>query len=394
MKKKILSLILALFTSFTCALVACNSPEEKVEDTTTNAVEEVKPLYTFEEGLFNVRMAMWFGDIQLNKDPKYVFKGEKSIKLSPTNQLATPYMYLPLQSNLLGFSYTEILKIKSYKLAVYAEENVTIGLGLYFDKRADYRGPEQKYTLGAGWNEITYYPQYAIMDMQYTVTDCKGLYIMFYEQEVMPVVYLDDVNIVLSETTLSPEKLMVLKRTDTYFEICDFENAYQHLMTITQAGQAKAPSVGIVDAKDYGITAPSGSRVLRVELFDKEGATNSCSWTKWGFVPALIEEINFGQFKGHLDEYVLKFETYRDFELTGAVYENLVEINAYYNGYGVQDWAGATIIEKGAWQTDAIPLSTFANFVDSQYSFWLSFIERGGSGSRVYYFDNFRIEKV
>lgn len=394
MKKKFLSLALAAITACACMFTSCDTNEEMSSSDTTVATEEVKPLYTFEEGLFNVRMPFYFGRIDLNKDKEYVYAGEKSIKLSPGTDMSNPYMYLPLESNLLGFSYTDILKIKSYKFAVYAEENVSIGVGLYFDKKADYRGPEQSFTLSAGWNEITYTPQYSIMDMQYTVTDCKGLYLMFYDQEEMPTVYLDDVKIVLSETAISPEKLTILKRTDTYFEICDFENAYQHLMVTTQVGQAKAPSIGIVKAADYNLKAPSGNKVLRVELFDKEGSTNSYSWVKWGFVPALIEEINLGQFKGHLDEYVLKFETYRDFELTGATLENLIEINAYYNGYGSMDWNGATIVEKGVWQTDLIPLSNLKNFIDNQYGFQFALIERGGVGSRVYYFDNFRIEKI
>ena len=397
MKKKFLSLALAAISLCTCMFTACNNEEDSSSGANSNvtAKEEVKDLYTFEEGVFNVRMPIQFGVMDLNKDKQYVYSGEQSLKISPGNYMSNPYMYLPLESNLLGFSYTSnILKIKNYKFAVYAEENVTIGVGLYFDRAANYRGPEQNFTLSKGWNELTYTPQYSIMGMQYTVTDCKGMYLMFYNQEEMPTVYLDDVKIVLSDTTLSPEKLTTLKRTDTYFEICDFENAYQHLMTNVQVGRAKAPNLSIVKAADYNITAPSGNKVLRVELFDKEEATGSFSWVKWGFVPALIKEVNFAQFKGHLDEYALRFETYRDFELTGATYENLIEINAYYNGYGAMDWGGATIVEKGVWQTDSIPLSTFANFIDSQYNFQFSFIERGGTGSRVYYFDNFRIEKI
>ncbi|MBQ9481293.1 MAG: hypothetical protein IJU84_03940 [Clostridia bacterium] len=379
--------------------VSCsdNAAIEKKDDhlsETEQKTETTAVLYDFEAGLFNVRMPIYFGTITLNRNTEYVRSGEKSMKLCPGNGMADPYMYLPLESTLLGFSYTDIMKIYGYRLSIYSESVCEINLGLYFDKMANTRSPEQKFALNAGWNEIEYIPQYAVVELQYDVTMCKGIYIMFKTQETMPTIYVDDVKIILSDVSVSPEKLLILKRTETSFEVCDFENAYQHLMikptNYNSAGIL--PAVSVVRAADCGLTAPSGEKVLKVELFDHD--TTSFSWTKVEFVPALIEEINFKQFVGHLDEYVLKFDTYRDFELVGSTYENLVEINAYYNGYGAMDWAGTTLTEQGVWQETAISLTSLENFINSQYSFQLGFMERRGNGSRVYYFDNFRIEKV
>lgn len=355
--------------------------------------EQTAMLYSFEPGLFNVRMPIMFGTITLNRDKKYVRSGEKSMKLCPGKYMQDPYMYLPLESTLLGFSYTDIMKIYAYRFSVYTEEVCDINVGLYFDKMANARSPEQKFVLSKGWNDIEYIPQYAVMNLQYDVTLCKGMYIMFKTQDEMPIVYVDDVQLVFSDVAMSPENLLILKRTETSFEICDFENAYQHLMFNSYVyGTALAPSISIVKAADYGLTAPSGNKVLRVELTDH--TTPSYSWAKFKMVPALIEEVNLKQFVGHLNEYVLKFEVLRDFDLVGSTFENLVELNPYYNAYGAMDWAGTTVVGRGIWETAEFSLESFPNFINNPYSLEFAFIERGGNGSRVYYFDNFRIEKV
>ena len=394
MKKTLLFPIIVLFFIM-IYLVSCskNNQDDKTKDDKNTNEATIATLYDFESGIFNVRMPIYFGKITLNKEKEYVHSGEKSIKICPFNNMNNPYMYLPIESTILGFSYTDISKIYGYKLCVYSEDVSEINVGLYFDNSASSRGPEQKYNLNAGWNEIEYYPQYSILSLQYDIKDCKGLYLMFKSQTKMPTIYLDDVSIILSSVSQNPENLIILKRTESYFEICDFENAYQHLMFKSSSYNATGiPSViSIVKAEEYGITAPSGKKVLRVELIDH--TTPSYSWTKVQFVPALIQEINLKQFSGHLDEYVLKFETYRDFELIGSPYENLIEINAYYNGYGAMDWAGTTLVEQGVWETTEIPLTSLANFINNQFRFELSFIERNGDSSRVYYFDNFRIEK-
>ena len=389
MKKNLLiSLIILVFTSM--YLISCSNKNENVNN---NNESSVATLYDFETGIFNVRMPIYFGKVTLNREKEYVHSGEKSIKVEPFTS-ADSYIYFPIESATLGFSYTDISKIYGYQFSIYATEETEINVGLYFDKNAQSRGPSQKYNLNIGWNELEYYPQYSIMSLQYDIKDCKGIYYSFKTQEEMPIVYIDDIKIILSSVSQNPEKLLILKRTDTSFEVCDFENAYQHLMFKPSTYNATGilPTLSIVKAEDYGLVAPSGTKILRVELTDH--TTPSYSWTKIQMVPSLIEEINFKQFVGHLDEYVFKFDTYRDFELTGSTYENLIEINAYYNGYGAMDWGGTTIIEQGVWEETEIPLSTFANFINNQFRFELSFIERSGNGSRVYYFDNFRIEKV
>ena len=148
--------------------VSCsdNAAIEKKDDhlsETEQKTETTAVLYDFEAGLFNVRMPIYFGTITLNRNTEYVRSGEKSMKLCPGNGMADPYMYLPLESTLLGFSYTDIMKIYGYRLSIYSESVCEINLGLYFDKMANTRSPEQKFALNAGWNEILYITQYAVV---------------------------------------------------------------------------------------------------------------------------------------------------------------------------------------------------------------------------------------
>ena len=85
-----------------CGFASCKKSEETNEGQTIC-------LYDFETGLANVRMSASFGKIGLNENENFVASGKRSALLAPDTKggSASPYMYLPFESSLLGFNQTK-----------------------------------------------------------------------------------------------------------------------------------------------------------------------------------------------------------------------------------------------------------------------------------------------
>lgn len=358
---------------------------------------KVTILYDFDEkGAASVRMNIQFGKITVNEDAAYVKSGKKSLKLSPSSTTLDPFMYFPMESTLLSFSKTNLNKIAEFDFDVYADKATTINVGMVFSNQGDLKSAPTQFKLSEGWNAVSYKPDYSVIKIQYDLADFKGIYVGTPgKQENPPTLYIDNLGIVESNADIKQDNLIVLKQTSDYFEICDFEKSYQNLVFVS-TGTGNVTSLDVVKAADYNIPEISGKKCLRVELH--ESSDSGRSWTQIGMVPALVEAVNFSQFDGHLDEYEFKFNVYREFEANLAAngqFDTLVEINAYYNSKNAMDWSGITVTEKGVWMEFSAPLTTFPNFVkDANTSFYLAFMDKHAVGSYVYYFDNFRIEKI
>lgn len=389
--KGIQKIIVFLLVAFmTISFVGCNDQGEKNDSEPQN---ETVVLYDFEQGLFNVRMNASFGKITLNKDGNYVSGGKQSAKLEPSKNL-DPFMYLPMESTLLGFSYLDLKKIGTISFRIYSTGKAVLNVGLYFSDDASMKSAPTQYEIREGWNTIEYKPQYSVIMIQYELEDFKGVFIgLKGKSDNPPTMYLDDVSIIKTDATIEVENLIVLKQTTEYFEICDFEKAYQNIVFVS-SGTGYAKSVDVVDEETTKVKPSSGKKMLRIELGEQSGS--GTSWTQVFMVPALLQAINFKQFQGHLSEYSFKFDVYRDFDehfAENGQFDTLVEVNAYYNAYGSMDWSGITLTQKGVWMEYSAPLTTYGNFVDNPYSFSVAFMNKKLPGSYVYYFDNFRIEK-
>lgn len=372
---------------------ACGDNNDDVRDNGN----KITVLYDFDEkGAASVRMNVNFGTITVNKDSAYVKSGTKSLKLSPSSETLDPFMYFPMESTLLGFSKTNLNKIAEFDFDVYADKATTINVGMVFSNQGDLKSAPTQIKLSEGWNAVSYKPDYSVIKIQYDLAEFKGIYVGTpSKQENPPTLYIDNVGIVESEADIKQENLIVLKQTSDYFEICDFEKSYQNLVFVS-TGSGNVTSLDVVNAADYGIPECSGKKCLRVELH--ESSASGTSWTQINMVPALVDAVNFSQFDGHLDEYAFKFNVYREFEANLAgngQFDTLVEVNAYYNSKNAMDWSGITVTEKGVWMEFSAPMTTFPNFVrDTNTSFYLAFMDKHVVGSYVYYFDNFRIEKI
>lgn len=394
MKKILLFVLCIVFATTAITFAACGDSND---DGNSKENNKVTILYDFDEkGAASVRMNIAFGKITINENSIYVKSGKKSLKLSPSSATLDPFMYFPMESSILGFSKTNLNKIAEFDFDVYADKETMINVGMVFSNQGELKSAPTQFKLSEGWNSVSYKPDYSVIKIQYNLADFKGIYVgIAGKQENPPTLYIDNVGIIESNADIKQDNLIVLKQTSEYFEICDFEKAYQNLVFVS-TGSGNITSLDVVNAVDYSIPEISGKKCLRVELH--ESSASGTSWTQIAMVPALVDAINFSQFDGQLDEYEFKFNVYREFEANfeaNGQFDTLVEVNAYYNGKNAMDWSGITVTEKDVWMEFSAPLTTFSNFIkDTNISFYLAFMDKHAVGSYVYYFDNFRIEKI
>ena len=384
--KKIIAAIIAVI--LLCAVpTGCAKQKQGTSD-------EVVQVYSFEKTIKPVCMHKQFGALNLNDDPEYVSEGKQSLKISPSCTIADyNYIYLPFLSEYLGFDYTDASKVKRVTADIYAESAAVIKMGMYFSEQAELKGEANVFNLKAGWNEVSFELRHAIIAIQYDITECYGVYLIcdtaMSDQGVS--IYLDDLSIVRGDIEEEAELGIFLDSTADYFELADFEHAYQQMLVTseTQLGGAPLASVSVVKTADYGITAPSGERALRIVTFPKsEGVTNPSTWTQIFFSDKWLQVLNPKRFTD-LDKYHLKLSIYQ---------QDDVKIGFEFNFYtlsGGMSW-DQVVTKKGEWVEYDAPLSKFTAFFDDPGRFgfaWLDWDAKYGD-SAVFYLDNVRIERV
>ena len=384
--KKVLSLFLAaIVAAAMVAFTACTDDGAKTEERTL--------LYDFEAGTFGVGISSTFGKITVNDDEAYVASGTHSLKLAPSKDSRAPYMYLSFRSNTFGFDHTDVSDLAAVEFQVYAETEAELQVGLYFSSGAEKKSVTERYALDEGWNTVTYVPNYALITLQYDLAECCGVYLMFDgTAETMPTVWLDAVTLVHSQVDWAQSDLIRVQRTDGYQEICDFENAYQDLMFVPYGAASASPELTVVEAADYGLSAPSGERMLMVELHTWSSASNQ-AWTQIAMCEPLLNAIGFSDYAADAADYELCMQVYQygdDRTVFGNV--NLIELNLYTSG-GTMDWGGFTT-KKGEWVEVRIPLTQFSNFVADPGQFMFAFLDPVTEGEYIYFFDDLRIVRT
>ncbi len=377
---------LLLVLSIGLGLCACREQGEPEPD--------MEVAYTFERSIRPVGMHALFGVINLNSDMQYVSQGKQSLCLTPMGSYAEQlYAYFPFRSDTLSINFTDLNYISAVQVDVYAPENMVLGIGFYFSNVAELKTEAKQFTLKQGWNTLTVPVQHSLIALQYDLVDCYGIYVQFEEAaaENSLSVYLDNIQIHKRTEPVQLENSIILDEWDGYCELADFEHAYQQILvtSYTSYNKAKLASTKVVKASDYGLEAPSGEKVLRVETYpclEDYGATNS--WNQLFFSDAWLDAMDIGRFQEEADSYELKFSVYQEGE-----HNTLLELNLYH-AYDM-DWGGVTTV-PGQWVEYCAPLSNFTDFLraPSQFAFaWLDW-DPALADSKVFYIDNIRIEKA
>ena len=356
--------------------------------------QETATVYDFEKTIRPVGMHYGFGIVDLNKDAQYVSQGKKSLKITPlADRTDNLYMYLPFRSDTLGINFSDISQMSELEVDIYSDHELNVSIGLYFSQLAELRSEPKQFKLKQGWNTLTVPIQHSLLSVQYSLEECTGMYVQFEPDaaEKQASVYLDNVQIRKSDEPIEIEQAVFLDEWDGYWEVADFEHAYQQLLATPYSSYNRSllADVRVVKAEDYGITAPSGKRVLRIENYPDttEYFPTTRGWTQLFFADSWLDVLDTKRFT-NLEEYVLKFDIYQEGDIP-----MLFEIN-FYDGNGTMDWAGITT-QKGKWLEFSAPLTQFPNFFRNPGRFGFAWLDWDPSlgDSAVYYLDNMRIEK-
>lgn len=372
--------IAVLLMSVVCCFVFFASCAEKKEE----GGAEIKA-YSFENSLESVKMNEYFGIISLNTDEQYVSDGKCSLKLRPMGSSSVkPLMFLSFS----GKEYSNLAKVLAFSLDFYTDRALSVGLGVYFSAKAELRNEAQNFALKAGWNTVEFSVEHSLTAIQYDLAECEGLYVMFGEvstAENAPSVYLDNIVVKMLESPATAEQQIRLKNTENVFEVADFEYAYQKLLVSPYSADNSAPLpvLEVVEAADYGLTAPSGKNVLRIENYPT--TVNGSTWMQIFFSQQWLEVFDPLRFKV-LSDYELKFDIYQSKDI-----KLLFELNFY--GGKVMDWGGV-YTQKGEWVEYSASLETFPNFFTKPEKFGFSWVNFTGTESGEFFLDNIRIEKV
>lgn len=381
--KRIIALLMALLMIFSVSGCKNKDAEENADGYYT--------VYDFEKGIQGVRMVSdhgrSFGKITINEDQDFVKSGKRSIKLEPSNKIAEPYMFLPFKSDFIeNEAFAEVDKIIDVALSVYATEETTVGIGLYFTDRAEDKSVSTTYKLKEGWNELVYVNELPLILMQYEAKAFKGIYFRYEDSESLPVLYIDDVKAKMSKESMPVYDMTSPKITNDYYEISDFELTYQHATFNTTSMSAYLPEISVVDAEDEGLVAPSGERILKVVT--AEGATGPASWTSLWFSANTMKSIKWELFASDLSSYEFKFDLYQ--KSAKNIY---IEVDLYGANVPSPYMAVSVTRTKDEWVSVSVNMSEFEQFVSKPEIIRFVWQDVGDAG-HIIYLDNIRIEKV
>lgn len=268
-------------------------------------------LYDFEDYDRNFQLMKalaYFGAVNVNKDTQYVKSGNVSALIQPLGPQSTAIsangwglqqntcLYIPFTAYAYDFDYTDCAKIQNISMHIYNAEETEINMyiSLVFNKWADEMSQPVPFTLAPGWNEVNYMPDHTALAINHNLQACYGMGLQFdkvdsRELKDAPKLYLDDISLTITEKAVKPEMVEVLDENG----VCDFETISQKYIVKAEVyDKALEPELNIVTAKDYGITAPSGQKVLRAELKPVEFVDTSI-YERIVFTEALSEAFDF-----------------------------------------------------------------------------------------------------
>lgn len=225
--KKNISKILALALGavlVTTSLGACSKKEEKQEETDARIITtQLLNNFSNEKELYQVILSNGYGKMSLNKDKAYYTTGNGSAALWVADNNGAPMLFRQrLESDVLGYDYTDFTKIKEIRTSVYnaSEEEVQVMFALEFSDGS--KSSMKKYTLQSGWNSLHYDVDREMLSMQFDISKTMYLGYTFTPNETPYTVYVDDIS--LGMTTSAMKEVIQTIEKD---EICSFDKNYQ-----------------------------------------------------------------------------------------------------------------------------------------------------------------------
>lgn len=337
-----------------------------------------------------------FGKVSLNTDKTYVTQGERSARLDPLGgayvSSSAPIVMFSLKSDTYGFDYADLSYADYLSFDIYnaQSEDKTIYAGFAGEVTSVTsisRVGEKEFVLKPGWNTCQLEVEASLISIMGDLTEVPGIYFRFESagsanvveegENKTPRYYLDNMWLIKKPDKSESNFTMELREN----EIADFERIWQEYMFTND----NPGLVEVVDADEFGLTAPSGDKVLHVQ-FD---GTSSQNWLQMEISSELLNRTAlFGMSSDVAENAYICFETYNNTDSTVnlcMVYRTPTSLLiSTDNNCAPHAWTSYEYCVADLLALDNGFLTAMGNF---QISYKDDY-----TGTKEYFFDNFRIE--
>ena len=337
-----------------------------------------------------------FGKVSLNTDKTYVTQGERSARLDPLGgayvSSSAPIVMFSLKSDTYGFDYADLSYADYLSFDIYnaQDEDKTVYAGFAGEVTSVTsisRVGEKEFVLKPGWNTCQLEVEAALISIMGDLTEVPGIYFRFESagsanvveegENKTPRYYLDNMWLIKKPDKSESNFTMELREN----EIADFERIWQEYMFTND----NPGLVEVVDADEFGLTAPSGDKVLHVQ-FD---GTSSQNWLQMEISSELLNRTAlFGMSSDVAKNAYICFETYNNTDSTVnlcMVYRTPTSLLiSTDNNCAPHTWTSYEYCVADLLALDNGFLTAMGNF---QISYKDDY-----TGTKEYFFDNFRIE--
>lgn len=337
-----------------------------------------------------------FGKVSLNTDKTYVTQGERSARLDPLGgayvSSSAPIVMFSLKSDTYGFDYADLSYADYLSFDIYnaQSEDKTIYAGFAGEVTSVTslsRVGEKQFVLKPGWNTCQLEVEASLISIMGDLTEVPGIYFRFESagsanvveegENKTPRYYLDNMWLIKKPDKSESNFTMELREN----EIADFERIWQEYMFTND----NPGLVEVVDADEFGLTAPSGDKVLHVQ-FD---GTSSQNWLQMEISSELLNRTAlFGMSSDVAKNAYICFETYNNTDSTVnlcMVYRTPTSLLiSTDNNCAPHTWTSYEYCVADLLALDNGFLTAMGNF---QISYKDDY-----TGTKEYFFDNFRIE--
>lgn len=337
-----------------------------------------------------------FGKVSLNTDKTYVTQGERSARLDPLGgayvSSSAPIVMFSLKSDTYGFDYADLSYADYLSFDIYnaQSEDKTIYAGFAGEVTSVTsisRVGEKEFVLKPGWNTCQLEVEAALISIMGDLTEVPGIYFRFESagsanvveegENKTPRYYLDNMWLIKKPDKSESNFTMELREN----EIADFERIWQEYMFTND----NPGLVEVVDADEFGLTAPSGDKVLHVQ-FD---GTSSQNWLQMEISSELLNRTAlFGMSSDVAENAYICFETYNNTDsmvnLVMVYRTPTSSLISTQNNCAPHTWTSYEYCVADLLALDNGFLTAMGNF---QISYKDDY-----TGTKEYFFDNFRIE--
>lgn len=397
MLRKFSLIILALFImTLSFSMVAC---KEKAPIDPDAALKQDVLLCDFEEwapDFQTIRFMNGFGRVSKNEDKTYVKSGNFSARLDPLGWYSSgslPLIFFPTRSETFGFDYADFSYVDYITAEVFNanSEEKTINMGLVSNVtniNSITRINDQEVTLKPGWNSVFFQVDPSIVAITGNITSVEGIYFLFENAQSInptddtPKYYVDDIKIIKKQDKSPSEFSFTLDQN----EIADFEKNYQKYCV----GSEYPAEISVVNASEYGLQAPSGKKVLRVNFL----GTGTNYWRYFQIDKKLIQAtVIKGMSLDQAKNAYLCFEVYNNDSDTSR--DSIHTTVDYIVGDNTNNRLSTALhAKRGQWTSYEYNLGDVAKFSEDYFNdpgqlmLWYTDL----SGDREFFYDNLRIE--